>query len=187
MSSSARAGISACVITLNEADRIEACLASLAFCDEIVVVDSGSSDGTGELAAARGAVVLHRPFDGYRTQKEFAVRAARHDWVLCLDADERVTAALRTSIEAARTAGLPAANAADIVPPAQQAKQLLNESAVAVLGLRAFLFTLKLEHCYSAEELRGILPEYERVVTKAKGEAFATAMVRRVETLLARG
>jgi hypothetical protein len=82
---------------------------------------------------------------------------------------------------------MPAANAADIVPPAQQAKQLLNESAVAVLGLRAFLFTLKLEHCYSAEELRGILPEYERVVTKAKGEAFATAMVRRVEALLARG
>ena len=82
---------------------------------------------------------------------------------------------------------MPAANAADIVPPAQQAKQLLNESAVAVLGLRAFLFTLKLEHCYSAEELRNILPEYERVVTKAKGEAFATAMVRRVEALLARG
>ena len=82
---------------------------------------------------------------------------------------------------------MPAANASDIVPPAQQAKQLLNESAVAVLGLRAFLFTLKLEHCYSAEELRGILPEYERVVTKAKGEAFATAMVRRVEGILARG
>jgi hypothetical protein len=81
---------------------------------------------------------------------------------------------------------MPAANAADIVPPAQQAKQLLNESAVAVLGLRAFLFTLKLEHCYTTEELRGILPEYERVVTKAKGEAFATAMVRRVETILAR-
>ena len=109
MSSSTRAGISACVITLNEADRIEACLASLAFCDEIVVVDSGSSDGTGELAAARGAVVLHRPFDGYRTQKEFAVRAARHDWVLCLDADERVTAPLRASIEGACAAGLPAA------------------------------------------------------------------------------
>jgi len=109
MSNSARAGISACVITLNEADRIEACLASLAFCDEIVVVDSGSSDGTVELAAARGAVVLERPFDGYRTQKEFAVRAARHDWVLCVDADERVTAPLRASIEGARAAGFAAA------------------------------------------------------------------------------
>lgn len=82
---------------------------------------------------------------------------------------------------------MPAANAPDIMPPAQQAKQLLNESAVAVLGLRAFLFTLKLEHCYTAEELRGILPEYQRVVTKAKGEPFALAMVKRVESILARG
>jgi hypothetical protein len=80
----------------------------------------------------------------------------------------------------------PAANAADIVPPAQQAKQLLNESAVAVLGLRAFLFTLKLEHCYTADELRGILPEYERVVTKAKGADFAKAIIGRVHAILAR-
>jgi glycosyltransferase involved in cell wall biosynthesis len=78
MASPARPGISACIITLDEADRIEACLASLAFCDEIVVVDSGSSDGTADLAAARGARVLSRAFDGYRSQKEFAVRAARH-------------------------------------------------------------------------------------------------------------
>jgi microcompartment protein CcmK/EutM len=82
---------------------------------------------------------------------------------------------------------LPAANAADIVPPAMQAKQLLNESAVAVLGLRAFLFTLKLEHCYTAEELRGILPEYERVVTKAKGADFAGAILNRVQSILAQG
>jgi microcompartment protein CcmK/EutM len=82
---------------------------------------------------------------------------------------------------------MPAANAADIVPPPQQAKQLLNESAVAVLGLRAFLFTLKLEHCYTADELRGILPEYERVMTKAKGADFAAAMVKRVRAILARG
>jgi glycosyltransferase involved in cell wall biosynthesis len=101
--------ISACVITLNEADRIEACLKSLAFCDEIVVVDSGSTDATRELAAAGGARVLQRAFDGYRAQKEFAVRAARHDWVLCVDADERVTAALRASIETARTPGFAAA------------------------------------------------------------------------------
>ena len=101
--------ISACIITLNEADRIDACLASLAFCDEIVVVDSGSTDATRELAAARGARVLQRAFDGYRTQKEFALRAASHDWVLCLDADERVGDALRTSIEAARARGFPAA------------------------------------------------------------------------------
>lgn len=101
--------ISACVITLNEADRIAACLESLTFCDDIVVVDSGSTDGTRELAAARGARVLQRAFDGYRTQKEFAVRAAQHDWVLCLDADERVTPALRAAIEAAREQDFPAA------------------------------------------------------------------------------
>jgi glycosyltransferase involved in cell wall biosynthesis len=105
----ARLGLSACIITLNEADRIGACLDSLAFCDEIVVVDSGSTDGTRELAAARGARVLEHPFAGYRTQKDFAVGEARHDWVLCLDADERVTPALRASIEAARDAGFAAA------------------------------------------------------------------------------
>lgn len=101
----ARPALSACIITFNEADRIDDCLDSLAFCDEIVVVDSGSTDRTRELAAARGARVLERAFDGYRTQKAFAVAAARHDWVLCLDADERVTARLREAIERARAAG----------------------------------------------------------------------------------
>ena len=94
--------ISACIITLNESDRIEACLQSLAFCDEIIVVDSGSTDTTREIAAALGAKVLARTFDGYRAQKDFAVASASHDWVICLDADERVTVALRQSIEAAR-------------------------------------------------------------------------------------
>ncbi|GAP66422.1 lipopolysaccharide core biosynthesis glycosyltransferase [Mizugakiibacter sediminis] len=97
--------LSACIITRNEADRIDACLDSLAFCDEIVVVDSGSTDGTRERAAAKGARVLERAFDGYRAQKDYAVRQARHDWVLCLDADERVTPALRTAIERARASG----------------------------------------------------------------------------------
>ena len=97
--------ISACIITFNEADRIEACLDSLAFCDEIVLVDSGSTDATREVAAAKGARVLTRTFDGYRAQKDFAVQAAAHDWVLCLDADERVTPELRASIERARARG----------------------------------------------------------------------------------
>ena len=100
--SSSRPPLSACIITLNEADRIDACLDSLGFCEEIVVVDSGSTDGTRERAAAKGARVLERAFDGYRRQKDFAVQAASHDWVLCIDADERVTPALRASIEAAR-------------------------------------------------------------------------------------
>ncbi|TAN05828.1 MAG: glycosyltransferase family 2 protein [Rhodanobacteraceae bacterium] len=102
---SERPPISACVITLNEADRIDACLASLEFCDEVVVVDSGSADGTRERAAARGARVIEHAFEGFRAQKDFAVSQARHDWVLCLDADERVTPALRASIEAARAEG----------------------------------------------------------------------------------
>lgn len=102
-------GLSACIITFNEADRIDACLASLDFCDEIVVVDSGSTDGTAERAAALGARVLTRAFDGYRRQKDFAVQSARHDWVLCLDADERVTPALRQAITAARLQGFAAA------------------------------------------------------------------------------
>jgi hypothetical protein len=93
----------------------------------------------------------------------------------------------RESSSAAAPLQVQAANAPDIMPPAPQAKQFLNETAVAVLGLRAFLFTLKLEHCYTADELRGILPEYQRVMTKAKGANFAAAMVKRVQAILARG
>jgi hypothetical protein len=83
----------------------------------------------------------------------------------------------------------PEIHASDISPPTQQVKQLLNETAVAALGVlgtfAAFRFTLKLEHCYSAEELRGIIPEYRRVVGKAKGDEFADAVIRRADTLLA--
>ena len=92
--------ISACIITFNEADRIGDCLASLAFCDEVVVVDSHSTDATREIAASLGARVIARPFDGFRSQKQFAIEQASHDWVLCLDADERVSAELRAAIEA---------------------------------------------------------------------------------------
>jgi glycosyltransferase involved in cell wall biosynthesis len=94
--------LSACIITFNEADRIADCLHSLAFCDDIVVVDSGSTDGTAALAEALGARVLVRRFDGFRSQKAFAVEQAAHDWVLCLDADERVSDALRAQIQAVR-------------------------------------------------------------------------------------
>lgn len=100
-----KATISACVITYNEADRLDDCLASLAFCDDILVVDSFSTDRTGEIAEARGARLLARAFDGYRSQKQFAVEQARFDWVLCLDADERVSDRLRASILAASQHG----------------------------------------------------------------------------------
>lgn len=108
MSASDRAGappLSACIIAFNEADRIADCLASLAFCDEIVVVDSYSTDATAKIARAAGARVLQRRFEGFRSQKQFAVEQAAHDWVLCLDADERVGDTLRSAIQAARAQG----------------------------------------------------------------------------------
>jgi glycosyltransferase involved in cell wall biosynthesis len=95
--------LSAVIIAYNEADRIEDCIRSVKFCDEVLVVDAHSTDGTRELASAAGARVIERDWPGYRSQKEFAVRAAVHDWVLCLDADERVTEQLRSSIEALRS------------------------------------------------------------------------------------
>lgn len=101
--------ISACIITFNEADRIGDCLASLSFCDDIVVVDSYSTDRTVALAEAAGARVFSRTFEGFRSQKQFAVEQAAHDWVLCLDADERVSEALRSAIEQARDGGFAAA------------------------------------------------------------------------------
>jgi glycosyltransferase involved in cell wall biosynthesis len=104
---SERPKISACVITLNEADRIDDCLKSVDFCDELVVVDSHSTDATRELAAARGARVIERDWPGHVKQKEFAIRAATHEWVLCIDADERVTPQLRAEIVALRDAGFP--------------------------------------------------------------------------------
>lgn len=105
----ARTALSACVITLNEADRIDACLASLAWCDEMVVVDSHSTDDTRARAAAHGARVLERDWPGYAAQKEYAVRSAAHDWVLMVDADEQVSDALRAEVDALRAGGFAAA------------------------------------------------------------------------------
>lgn len=90
--------MSVVVIALNAASQIEACLKSVAFADEIVVVDSGSRDDTREIALKYGARVLHQDWLGFGRQKQFAVEQASHDWVLCLDADERVGDPLRASI-----------------------------------------------------------------------------------------
>ena len=91
--------LSAIVIVRNEESAIGACLDSLAWCQEIIVVDSGSADRTREIAAARGARVIDHEWEGYGRQKDFAVRQAANDWVLCIDADEIVGPDLRTSIE----------------------------------------------------------------------------------------
>ena len=95
--------ISACVIAKNEADRIGPCLVSLAFCDEIVVLDSGSTDGTPDLCRAAGARVIETDWPGWMVQKNRAAAAATYDWILSLDADERVDEALRASIERLRS------------------------------------------------------------------------------------
>ncbi len=104
---SAAPRLSACVITFNEEDRLAECLASLAFCDEIVVVDSGSTDRTCELARAAGARVIEHSWAGFIGQKQAAVDRARNDWVLIVDSDERVSPELRAQIEALRAAGFP--------------------------------------------------------------------------------
>jgi glycosyltransferase involved in cell wall biosynthesis len=95
---SERLPISAVIITLNAAGQLELCLQSVQFCADIVVVDSGSSDGTQVLAQRYGARVIHCDWRGFGPQKQFAVEQAHHDWVLCIDADERVSSELQASI-----------------------------------------------------------------------------------------
>lgn len=94
----ARQPLSAILITHNAVAQLPACLDSLAFCDEIVVVDAGSKDGTVEFAQSRGARTIQSTWRGFGPQKQFAVAQASHDWVLCVDADERVSPRLRESI-----------------------------------------------------------------------------------------
>ena len=91
--------LSVVLITLNAAHQLEPCLQSAAFAEEIIVVDSGSTDGTVELAKRYGARVIDQQWLGFGLQKQFAVRQAKYDWVLCLDADERVTPELQKSVE----------------------------------------------------------------------------------------
>lgn len=95
---SPRLPISATIITLNESTALPDCLASLDFVQDIVVIDSGSDDDTVALAESLGARVFHQTWLGYGQQKNVALQKARFDWVLCLDADERVDARLQQSI-----------------------------------------------------------------------------------------
>jgi glycosyltransferase involved in cell wall biosynthesis len=97
----ARPRISAAVICLDEERNIGACLESLAWCDEIVVVDSGSRDRTVEIARKHATRVLHHDWPGYVAQKNWALEQTSGEWVLCVDADERCTPALRAAIESA--------------------------------------------------------------------------------------
>ena len=90
--------ISAVIITLNEEKNIADAIDSVAWADEIVVVDAGSSDRTRDIAESLGARVIVNPWPGFSEQKQFAVDQASHDWILSLDADERVTKELADEI-----------------------------------------------------------------------------------------
>lgn len=103
--------LSLVVITRDAAAELPACLASAPFASEALVVDSGSADHTVDVARAAGARVLVEPWRGFGPQKRYAVEQAAHDWVLCLDADERVSPALATAIDAIFARGAPAAPA----------------------------------------------------------------------------
>lgn len=92
--------ISTAIITLNEEKNIKKAIESVAWTDEIVVVDSGSKDRTVEIAESLGARVIHQDWLGFGMQKQFAVDRCQHDWILSIDADEYVTKELRSEIKA---------------------------------------------------------------------------------------
>ena len=95
--------ISACLIVFNEEKNLARCLASVSqVVDEIVVIDSGSTDGTVELAKSLGARVMAQPWLGYVGQKNFALGQASHSWVLSIDADEELSTELLASITRVR-------------------------------------------------------------------------------------
>jgi hypothetical protein len=99
MTETGKLPISLVVIAANEERNLPRCLKAADFCSEIVVVDSGSTDHTLEIAAGHGAHIFHRPWSGFVAQKNFACEQASQPWVLCLDADEMISPELRHSIE----------------------------------------------------------------------------------------
>lgn len=90
--------LSCAIITLNEADNLSRTLSAISFVDDIVVVDSGSTDDTVEIAKSFGARVYYHKFDNYADQKNFAIEKTKHDWVLAIDADEVVSPKLKEEI-----------------------------------------------------------------------------------------
>jgi glycosyltransferase involved in cell wall biosynthesis len=98
--------LSVILITKNEAGNIRDCLQTVAWADEIIVVDSASTDGTGDIARQMGATVhMHADWPGFGPQKNRALGYASKDWVFSIDADERVTPELRAELEQAMQAG----------------------------------------------------------------------------------
>ena len=106
--------LSLVIIARDAAHELADCLASAAFAADAIVVESGSSDDTAAVATRCGARVIVHAWEGFGPQKNFAVAQARHDWVLCLDADERVTPELEAAIRALFVGAGPAAVAYSI-------------------------------------------------------------------------
>src|ERR1700735_4960809 len=90
--------ISAYIIAFNEAEKIKAAAESVLWADEVIVIDSHSTDGTAEIAAGLGARVVQVPFQGFGDLRNRAIEACRYDWIFSLDADDRCTAAVRDEI-----------------------------------------------------------------------------------------
>jgi glycosyltransferase involved in cell wall biosynthesis len=90
--------ISAYILAFNEAEKVKAAVESVLWADEIVVADSGSTDGTAEIATSLGARVVQIPFNGFGELRNRAVEACTHDWIFSLDADERCTRPVRDEI-----------------------------------------------------------------------------------------
>ena len=99
--SSNKVTISAVIITLNEEKNIKRCLNSLKWTDEIIVIDSGSTDKTCDIAKKMGVKVFHNPWPGYGMQKCFGIEKTTHPWVIVIDADEEVTQELAKNIKSA--------------------------------------------------------------------------------------
>lgn len=98
LSSASKPSVSAIVVCYNEEDNIGRCLNSLRWCEEIVVVDSFSTDRTVEICRQFTNIIIQREWAGYRDQKAFAHSKATKDWVLMIDSDEEVTPALKNEI-----------------------------------------------------------------------------------------
>jgi glycosyltransferase involved in cell wall biosynthesis len=90
--------ITGVVITKNEEKNIGGCLKSLEWCDQLIVVDSFSDDNTVEIAKSMNALVFQKEFLGYGSQKQFAIEQSVNDWIIMIDADERVTLELKNEI-----------------------------------------------------------------------------------------
>ncbi|MDP8299900.1 MAG: glycosyltransferase family 2 protein [Candidatus Tantalella remota] len=98
-------GISIAIIALNEEKNLPGCIDAVSWADEVVVVDGGSVDATTDIAGDKGANIFERKFDDFEKQKNYALSKAKEDWVLFLDADERVTPALAEEVKTAALEG----------------------------------------------------------------------------------